>query len=260
MDDFSTAHDALIAGITPSTNFSNESLSSSIFLILFVTTCFLFITSHLLPWRFLALIAIWTVILLGHPTILHFALAIRVTHIRPHEKDAQSFYNTWIAADISLDSPSEQREVEIFELQHLHRGEWEPWVFSPAPYDPLSSSRIAGERATGSRFFEDVQAPQGWEWSGKKWELDLGSTDWVAERACQGVGVEQEGERWVVDLAFDGSQEDSVDSASKKAKKKSPDREEDTTMEKTGEWRRRRWVRTVKRRAVQGLSSNGNPR
>ena len=260
MDDFSTAHDTLIARVTPSTNFSNESLSSSIFLILFVTTCLLFITSHLLPWRFLALIVIWTVIPLGHPNVQQFALAIRVSHVRPHEKTAQSFYNTWIAADISLDSPPEQREVEIFELQHLHRGEWEPWVFTPAPYDPLSSSRIAGERAGGSRFFEDVQAPPGWEWSGKKWELDLESKDWVAERACQGVGVEQEGERWVVDLALDGMQEDGVDSTSEKAKKKSPDWEEDMTMEKTGKWRRRRWVRMVKRRAVQGLSSNDNPR
>lgn len=82
----------------------------------------------------------------------------------------------------------------------------------------------------------------------------------MAGRACQGVGVEQEGERWVVDLAFDESQEDGADSASGKAKLKSPEWEEDMTMEKIGGWRRRRWVRMVKRRAVLGLSSNGNPR
>lgn len=260
MDDFSTAHDALIAAVAPSTNFSNEALSSSIFLVLFVVTCLLFISSHLLPWRFLALIVVWIVILLGHPTIQQFALSTRISHIRPHEKTAQSFFNTWIAADISLDSPPEEREVEIFEVQHLHHGEWEPWIFSPSPYDPLSPSRIAGERAKGTRFFEDVKPPEGWEWSSKKWELDLESKDWVVERACQGVGVEQEGERWVVDLALDESQEDGMDTPSKKMKLKAPDWEEDMmTMEKTGEWRRRRWVRMV-RRAAQGLSSNGRSR
>ena len=195
---------------------------------------------------------VWTIITLGHPAVQQFALSTRASHLKPHEETAKSFFETWIAADICLDTPPEEREVEIFELQHLHHGEWEPWIFSPSPYDPLSPSRIAGERAKGTRFFEDVQPPSGWEWSSKKWELDLESKDWVAERACQGVGVEQEGERWVVDLAAEekDQEEEGTPGVSNKAKLKSPDWEESMGMGKTGEWRRRRWVRMVRRKGV----------
>lgn len=253
MDDFSNAHDTLIAAVGPLTNFSNEALTSSIFLIIFVITCLLFTGSQILPWWFLALALVWMIIPLGHPTLQKLALSTRISHIQPHEKSAKSFFDTWIAADICLDTPPEEREVEIFELQHLHRGEWEPWIFSSNPYDPLSPSRIAGERAKGTRFFEDVQAPQGWDWSSKKWELDLESGEWVSERACQGVAVEQEGQRWVVDLA---SAQDYVNGNASKPRNenvKNLDWEEGTGSERTGEWRRRRWIRLVKRVVEDGV-------
>jgi hypothetical protein len=37
-------------------------------------------------------------------------------------------------------------------------------LLTSAPYDPLSPSRIAGDRPRGCRFFEDVRAPRGWAW------------------------------------------------------------------------------------------------
>ncbi|KAL8828537.1 MAG: hypothetical protein Q9191_002528 [Dirinaria sp. TL-2023a] len=249
MDDFSTSHDMLIALVAPFTNFSNEELSSSIFLILFVITCLSFITAHLLPFRFLALAVAWTVIPLGHPNVQRLAILTRKNHLRPHEKTAQSFYNKYITADITLDAPREEREVEIFELQHLHHHEWEPWLYSPSPYDPGNPSRIAGDRARGTRFFEDVQPPEGWEWSGKKWELDLGSRDWVEERIVQKVAVEEDGERWVVDLA-EGPEEGEEGTIARVIKGKGPGWEEGTGRERTGIWRRRRWVRMVRRKAV----------
>ncbi|MCJ1266887.1 hypothetical protein MMC22_006772 [Lobaria immixta] len=255
MDDFSTAHDALLKAITPVTNFSNEPLSSTIFLFLFTAACVLFISSHLLPWRLLSLSVWWTAIALGHPKIQTFILSHREEHIRPHERAAQSWLDRWISQDILLDAPAETREVEIFELQRRkggRHGEWESWVFSPSPYDPLSPQRISGDRPKGTRFFEDVEAPSGWEWGDKKWVLDLWSKEWVDERMVQGVEVEIEGERWVGDLANEEVAEYSGDekAVSVKGKERKRDYEYRGTSSMMGEWRRRRWIRTVRRKVV----------
>lgn len=257
MDDFSIMHDAVFKALAPPTNFSNEALSSTIFLFLFIVSCTLFVASHLLPWRFLSLVICWTAIILGHPSVQKFALATRASHLRPREKKAQTWLEGWIASDIILDAPPEEREVEIFELQRRkggQAGEWEPWVFGPSPYDPLSPQRISGDRAKGTRFFEDVQPPTGWEWGDRKWLLDMGSKEWVEDRMVQGVEVEIEGERWVFDLAEERIYDlNGVKTTGSQGKAKVPDWEEGTATEKTGEWRRRRWVRTVRRQAIEAF-------
>ena len=252
MDEFSTFHDLILKTITPPTNFSNEALSSTIFLFLFLTSCLLFISSHLVPWRFLALIASWTSIALGHPSVQQIILTTHSEHIVPHQKTAHSWLSAWISNDIILDAPPETREVEVFELQRRIRGqngEWESWIFSPTPYDPLSPQRISGDRPKGTRFFEDVAPPGGWEWGDKKWVLDLNSREWVEERMVQRVEVEIEGERWVGDLAVD----DDDESSSRNKQKK--DWEENSVERKMGEWRRRRWIRMVRRKVVSDGST-----
>lgn len=179
--------------------------------------------------------------------------------------------DSWIASDIILDSAPETREVEIFELQKLSSaGEWESWLFSSSPFDPLSEPRIKGERAKGTRFFEDVKAPPGWEWSEKKWALDLWSREWVEERIITGVEVETEGERWVYDIRYeydDLDQEfygegESTATPTKGKKKVLPSWEEGSGAEtegrgRRGEWRRRRWVRMVKRKWVARDAASG---
>ncbi|KAK4693003.1 hypothetical protein P7C71_g4308, partial [Lecanoromycetidae sp. Uapishka_2] len=249
MDDFSTIHDLVIKKVTPPTNFSNESLSSTIFLFLFIATCLLFLVSHLLPWRFIALIGCWTAIALCHPSVQQLFLSNHEEHLAPYGRTAQSWLDAWTSHDIVLDAPPEQREVEIFELQRRkggQNGEWESWMFSPTPYDPLSPQRISGDRPKGTRFFEDVAPPRGWEWGDKKWVLDLASREWVEERMVQGVEVEVEGERWVGDLADEGESYEMKPIGRGKAK----DWEENSGNTKMGEWRRRRWVRMVRRKIV----------
>ena len=126
-------------------------------------------------------------------------------------------------------------------------------MFSPTPYDPLSPQRISGDRPKGTRFFEDVVPPRGWEWGDKKWVLDLASREWVEERMVQGVEVEVEGERWVGDLAGD------EDAAEPKAVGKGTTEhwEEGSGNSRMGEWRRRRWVRMVRRKVVGAETSAG---
>ena len=240
MDDFSTVHDLLLDMFTPLTNFSNEPLSSALFVFLFVAVCLLFPNSHLLPWRYISLAFGWTTIALGHPSVQDVAInSFYKPHVRPASKTARSWLDRWIILDIMLDAPPETREVEVFELQRrtgsnpLAAVEWEPWIFSPSAWEPMAPGRIAGERLKGTRFFEDVMAPSGWRWAAKKWELDLGSAEWVEERLIAGVEVELEGERWVYDIAqaekYQGW---------------------DEKMRRRGEWRRRRWVRMVRRKAT----------
>ena len=255
MDDFSTTHDTIIKVFAPPSNFSNQALSSSIFMLLFVASCFLFVFSYHLPWRYLSLVTCWAAILLGHPSVQEFALASRESHIRPHEKKAQNWLERWISADIILDAPPEEREVEVFELQRRKGGqadEWEPWIFSPTPHDPLSPQRISGDRAKGTRFFEDVQPPVGWDWADKKWVLDMNSKEWVEERIIQSVQIEIEGERWVFDLATErlGDGDESKGNGRKEMSKE-PDWEEGTGTERMGEWRRRRWLRMVRRKVME---------
>ena len=240
MDDFSSVHDLLLDIFTPLTNFSNESLSSGLFVFLFVAICLLFPSSHLLSWRYIFLVFGWTAIALGHPSVQDVAInSFYKPHVRPASEIARSWLDSWLTWDIVLDAPPETREVEVFELQRrtgsnpLAAVEWEPWMFSPNAWEPMAPGRIAGEMLKGTRFFEDVMAPAGWRWAGKKWELDLGSAEWVEERLIAGVEVELEGERWVYDIAQD---------------EKDHGGEEKTG--KRGEWRRRRWVRMVRRKAT----------
>ncbi|KAI4217046.1 MAG: hypothetical protein LQ351_000354 [Letrouitia transgressa] len=249
MEDFSTIHDGILKLITPHTNFSNEPLSSTVFITLFLLACVLFIGSHLLPWRLFSLVICWSAIALGHPSVQQMVLDSREQHLRPYERNAQTWLDSWVAHDIVLDAPPETREVEVFELQRrkgVLSAEWESWMFSPNPYDPLSPQRISGERPKGTRFFEDVVAPRGWEWGDKKWVLDLSSKEWVEERMVQGVEVEVEGERWVSDLVL----EDTDISQRGKQEGKS-ERVEGSLERRIGEWRRRRWIRMVKRKVIE---------
>ena len=281
MEDFSVLHDKIVSFAEPKTNFSDEALSSAIFVLLCGLAVFMSLTAHLLPWRYLALVAGWAAICSNHPLASRLLTSPPMT-ILPNSSQApatttttllqpkdfvssqtsrlSSLWNAFVTQDITLDSAPETREVEIFELQRLSlsgTGEWEPWVFSPSPYDPLSPPRISGRRPPGTRFFEDVRPPPGWEWSEKKWALDLWSREWVEERIITGVEVETEGERWVYDIydehegltgVLDTPLGGGRTAGAQKAGVSWEEGEEG--MGRRGEWRRRRWVRLVKRRKV----------
>ncbi|KAK6841766.1 hypothetical protein PG987_002626 [Apiospora arundinis] len=266
MEDFSQLHDAVVTMLVPRLNFSDEALSSAIFIFMFAACLLLSVASNTLPWRFIFLIGGWAVTIMGHPAVQNQLQGTHGKQLKANEEKARTWVEKFVEGDVILDSAPETREVEIFELQRLSGpdGEWEAWLFSASPYDPLSAARIAGERPTGTRFFEDVQPPQGWEWSEKKWALDLWSREWVEERIITGVEVETEGERWVYDI-FDESSVDRVglveekeeqqETTPSKGKGKAtmpkPSWEEGEDFEgRRGEWRRRRWVRLVKRKNI----------
>lgn len=271
MEDFSRLHDAANEWITPYTNFSDEGLSSTIFLFLFATANLLFLASRLIPWRAIALLAGCIATGLGHPSAQNILLSSRtLAQARSNLNSLSTHLRAWIEADIDLHDAAETRQVEIFELHkyHVHSDSWETWLFSPSPYDPLSPARIAGARAKGTQFFEDVLAPAGWVWKDKKWTLDLASREWVEERMITGVEIETEGERWVYDLPREEIEVmSSPVGKGGKGKKKGKEAgqgkprsgwEEGTGLEERGDWRRRRWVRMVERKGgVGGAGKEG---
>ncbi|PPJ53592.1 hypothetical protein CBER1_00395 [Cercospora berteroae] len=261
MEDFSRLHDAANEYITPYTNFSDESMSSGIFLWLTVLSCAAFVGSGLVPWRAIALLGGWAAVLGGHPQAQKVLLSTRnMKQLKQHLELLQRTLRSWVEQDIVIHEPPELRQVEVFELQKHHNESdtWEPWLFSPSPYDPLSPARIAGNRPKGTQFFEDVQAPNGWDYKEKKWNLDLFTREWVEERMISGVEIETEGERWVYDIPPE--EVDLLELLGSPGKGKNKRRvksipksgwEEGTGLERRGEWRRRRWTRLVTKKVAE---------
>lgn len=312
MGDFSDIHDAIITVFAPLTNFSNEKLSSAIFLGCAVAATVLFLTAYLLPLKLIMLVGGNVAILSNNPKIWHFSLNLiqdvgggdlgtpMIEDDEAHDalrgsisKDPSAAMSALEKlADISVNTDPEEREVEIFELQRRAPGSsesgWENFLFSPQPYDPLSPSRIAGDRPRGCRFFDDVRPPSGWKWKSKKWELDLDCREWVVERMITGVGFEVPGVTpegnaiidevggWVWDLPSEdprpsgedeemttmayGDLEQDLTSSKKKGVSPAKDNgriklpqnweEAASASYGVGEWRRRRWVRVVQRMNV----------
>lgn len=338
MADFATLHDILVRLIAPATNFSDEVRSSTIFLYFSILTTLLFISAQLIPWRLIFLAAGYITTISGHPTAQLWLARLQsrarkkvAAYIDPPGTSTEGKSPSFLgvtpksilstvksASAITLSTSPETREVEIFELQHRplsnqqgsSASEWTHHLFIPQPYDPLSPSRIAGDRPRGTRFFEDVQPPPGWAWKDKKWTLDLEVGEWVGERLIVGVGYDdihasgldngdnrgavdsttaagdadtraREGDfgGWVWDLppTYGKTRDEEVWLAygdyevptREKEKKKTPkagasgkDWEEIVRYDsrgKTGEWRRRRWVRMVERVGLEGHDVAATP-
>lgn len=236
MEDFSVVHDQVVSVIGPITNFSNERLSSLVFIAIFLASCLLCFSANAIPWKAVSLAAGWIMIGSAHPYIAATAMKVIGPELSKRQNAGVIHAQNIAEKDIALDEPPESRQVEIFELQRCHDdNDWQSWVYSPSPYDPQSPRRISGERPKGTRFFEDVLPPKGWEWKDKKWAPDINSREWVEERLITAVEIETEGEHWVYDI-----------SATELTDKTSA-WEEGSGQGPKGEWRRRRWVRQVYR-------------
>jgi len=246
MEDFSVVHDKVVALVAPLTNFADEGLSTTVFLFTFLTGCSMFLACDLIPWRALFLVSGWVSICSAHPLAINLlsSSALR-EQIEQHKQIAKDHFQHWVDHDVVLDEAPEIREVEIFELQHQRgRGEWEAWIFSSSSYDALSPSRVSGDRPRGSRYFEDVLPPKGWEWLDKKWTLDRLSQDWVEERTITAVEIETEGDCWVYDLSASDTKEEGGMSTVVTQRDASG-------VRLTGEWRRRRWARRAQRKVAK---------
>jgi len=249
MDDFSVAHDKVVALIAPLANFADEGLSTAVFLFSFLACSVMLVACSLVPWRGIFLLGGWAATCSLHPWAAELISSPSLrAQLKQHKQDALDQLQNWVESDIVLDEAPEVREVEIFELQHQRNGgAWDAWVFSTTPYDALSPRRVAGDRPRGARYFEEVLPPKGWRWLDKKWNLDPLSQEWVEERMITFVEIETDGDRWVYDLsASDSKSEREVTSAVTVNKQ-----DGGASLGLTGEWRRRRWIRQAQRKAAK---------
>lgn len=182
MEDFSRLHDRVLDLVLPYTNFSNEPLSSSLFLALFTLTCVLFVAAHSIPWRAVFLVAGWVMVALGHPASMDLLgqITSSPTVVRG-QRIAKEETDLWVKTDTILDGPPESHEVEIFELQRrttrrrvspeqrAYSGtadmvefsisdeeedavNWEHYIYSTTAFTPFSPARLAGAKPSGTPF------------------------------------------------------------------------------------------------------------
>ena len=102
MEDFSRGHDAVVSFITPLTNFSNESLSSMLYIILLCTSVMLFISAHLLPWRFIFLALGYTLTILGHPSVQDLLATPENEHLLSEKEHQGRSFLLNLSKDIEL--------------------------------------------------------------------------------------------------------------------------------------------------------------
>lgn len=249
MDNFSSLYDVVVSWVAPTTNFSDESVSSAVYLwlcALLGATCTL---SSFVPWRLILLASGWLLTSLGHATVRDWVLSARKSYIEPREPQARTWVAGWIEQEFSMDLNPDVNEVEIFELQRRSgAGEWEPWFFSPTPYDPLDADRVSSGEPSGTRFLDDVQPPLGWVWEDRGWRLDLRSEDWVRDRLISAVEIETEAERWVYDLSSQGRSLHHLRTEGSRASidlDGSPEEGRLGLDDDADYWRRRRWCRRV---------------
>lgn len=218
-------------------------------------------TAHFIHWPTLFLVGGWLGIVAGHPAVKEILTtpgSSNNSKQRIHE--LVQMIRDFMHDDIILDEAPQVRQVEVFELQRHKPKEdtWEPWLYSPTPYDPLSPERVAGARPKGTQFFEDVAPPVGWKWKEKKWTMDVAGTEWIQQRMITGVEVETEGDMWVYDIPAEDEEEYISAVVASTTAEKDKVRgmaksgwEESSGIEKRGEWRRRRWVRDVERKHMR---------
>ncbi|TQS37345.1 hypothetical protein Golomagni_02183 [Golovinomyces magnicellulatus] len=260
MESYSRLHDQITDHVLPLTDCTDELISLNLFISFFFGSFFVFFVSHIIPWQWIVLSVGWIITCFNHPVIYYQLRYFSERVILSKSSQIKEKINGWMAKNAFL-GPSDVREVEIFELQHLSSaGEWESWLLSPTPFTPSMQGCIRSERPKGTRFFEDVQPPSGWEWADTKWTIDLWGREWVEERIITGVEIEDEGERWVYDLRYDKENDENCENSLGINTKHSmveiqrliPNWEQNLESEircmKRGDWRRRRWVRNVKRK------------
>ncbi|KAK9468731.1 Peroxin/Dysferlin domain-containing protein [Lipomyces arxii] len=225
MDDFARAYDKIVGAFTRPTNFNDEAYSSAVYVTLVAFSAIALVVSAFVPWKLIFLVSGWLVVSVGHPKTRRVMKSSHDIYMSPHEKKLASLFENLVKSDIVLDQPPETRTVEIFELQrqkNTELDEWDDWVFSCSPYEPLNTDRISHRRPLGVSFIDEVLPPVGWKFTAESgWKLDLRPHEWVANRSVVAVEVDSNS-KWVYDK---------------------PDLHR-------GEWRRRRWVRLCERQQV----------
>lgn len=209
----------------PASFTGDERLGSTIFIMVFWGTILAVVAASFLSLNVAAAGAGWSMVLLAHPEIKKNVKEFEHQYLSGQEEALEELIEKFEHADVSSyneacggdDTPEEERDVEVFELQRqgLTPRMWDPWVYTPMIYSERSAYRLAENRPPGSTFLEEIQPPPGWYFRDESpWLLDTNTKGWVMDRACRNVEIDVD-DHWAYDYKND----------------------------ERGEWRRRRWIR-----------------
>lgn len=212
--------------------FVDESISSFFFLtflvlgaisVLFIETIWPF-----LPVKFLLLVSGWGFTVIFHPYFKdYFFNLVYSEETRYYFLNKTNKFEQILEENFGFLEPQEQREVEIYEIQRFDKAEkeWNFLFYLNNDFAKLSKPRIDKKYTSieivGTTALQNVKPPKDWEFiTDDQWKIDLNPESWVKNHLLFDLVKIDNETKWVYDLDTDDAK---------------------------GEFRRRRWTRSVTR-------------
>ncbi|KAH3679319.1 hypothetical protein WICMUC_001059 [Wickerhamomyces mucosus] len=267
-------------------NFSNELISSFIFLNLLIISIGYYLFHEIfwtifLPFiKFLIILIIWLLIGINYPNYKDlfwqfiYSENTRIFYLQKSliwEKHLNKFFEIQFKDE-------EQFEVEIFEIQKFnsHNNEWSNSIFTNDLFiKNLSNSRIFHESNNNnnnviimSNSLNRVKPPKNYEFiNNSNWRIDLNSPEiWLNDNLIDLKNIRyQMDTKWVYDLEneYNDTNERNNNNANRDNKDNNNnnndnDEQEDITIDGRGRYRRRRWLRQCIRASEEEDDDNYN--
>lgn len=225
MLDYVIVYDAISELLSTTMYFMGcESRSSMIYLLLLFSAVAIYFSTPLfirfIPWKLIFLISGWVMFGWRYPTVHDSLFASTVyDSSRRWAKGSIDKFDKVSSRQFETVEPHEQREVEVFEVQHhdAENGHWEQSVYCSDPYCMLDKG---GNLIAKASSLVDVLSPAEWCFADDAWKLDLTPETWTANRCLQKVADIDVDAKWVYDC---------------------------NNGRRLLSWRRRRWVRICSR-------------
>ncbi|ODQ80469.1 hypothetical protein BABINDRAFT_28487, partial [Babjeviella inositovora NRRL Y-12698] len=199
--------------------FRDEALTSCVFVCLLCAVAF---NVCLLPWivrrcsSFIVFVVQWGLIVGGwsfaalcHPKYWERVIEYYYTEdtrlrilTLANQLESHIIAEFWLEAE-----PAEEREVEVYELQHCNdkSKQWQSFGYTTDAYTNRAVLRSGKQIPTTLSSLSKVQAPQRWEFSGASWKLDLSPEGWVQRNVLWPNVIIDQDEKWVYDLGEAGA-------------------------------------------------------
>jgi len=213
--------------------FVDESISSFFFLTFLISGVFtmLFIETiwQFIPIKFLLISFGWGFTIVFHPYFKDYVFHLVYSEeTRYYLLNKTNKFEQILEQNFDFIEPQEQREVEIFEIQRFDKEEkeWHFLFYLNNDFAKLSKPRLdkkyANMEIIGTTSLSKVNPPKDWEFiENDQWKIDLNPDTWVSNHLLKHVVKVDNETKWVYDL--------------------------DDNQDSKGEFRRRRWTRSVTR-------------
>lgn len=198
--------------------FTDERVSTSLFLFLLQMVIVILVFGVYIPWRPIFILLGWALVAACHPKASEILKKINEVQLKPQRKKMDKSIQKSEIKDIILDEPPVLKDVEIFELeeQGWTPSQWTPYCFTDEVFDKLA--RQLGKPPVGCSTLDDVLPPATWKFKEEKsWEVDKDCESFEGRSDMRLLGEDG----WLYDMENG----------------------------ELGRWRRRRWVRTCYRYA-----------